>query len=304
MAKLIKLANSEKTFVKMSSKEWFSIGADNDLFRLESDGIVKIAADYSEDLNKYFKDLKNPEIQKALKDSGFGIHKWPSGKLDIADSEGRILNSYNGMKLVRDLTFRPAGAGAGAGDAAAALAGTAAMAIPSGGGVSPPVKVPDSTTGANAVAGGAANTGANAAAGGAANTGRFSKFKNPANIRKGIGIGAAGLAGGLAGYYGTEALSNLFKDNNSIKQYKPDEFAKGVYYFQEVLSPIAGISKALSKEIQAALASIGELQGEFTRRAPGQMAPSLKRREEVAKAMGSGINSPSQGASNVDYLPQ
>lgn len=304
MAKLIKLANSEKTFVKMSSKEWFSIGADNDLFRLEADGIVKIAdSDYSEKVKKYYEDLKNPEIQKALKDSGFGIKTWPSGKLDITDSKDRILNSHNGMELVRDLTFRSP-AGAGAGDAAAALAGTAAMAIPSVGGVSPPVNVPDSTTGANAVAGGAANTGANAAAGGAANTGRFSKFKNPANIRKGIGIGAAGLAGGLAGYYGTEALSNLFKDNNSIKQYKPDEFAKGVYYFQEVLSPIAGISKALSKEIQAALASIGELQGEFTRRAPGQMAPSLKRREEVAKAMGSGINSPSQGASNVDYLPQ
>lgn len=295
MAKLIKLANSEKTFVKISSKEWFSIGADNDLFRLEADGIVKIA-DYSEDVYQYFDNLKNPEIQKTLKDSGFGIHKWPSGKLDITDSKGRIVNAYEGMKVVRDLTVRSgagagAGTGIGIGDAAAATAGAAAMAVPSGG-VSQPLRVPDSATGANA------------AAGGTANTGRFSKFKNPANIRKGIGIGAAGLAGGLAGYYGTEAISNFFKDNNSIKQYKPDEFAKGVYYFQEVLSPIAGISKALSKEIQAALASIGELQGEFARRAPGQMAPSLKRREEVAKAMGSGINSPSQGASNVDYLPQ
>jgi hypothetical protein len=116
-----------------------------------------------------------------------------------------------------------------------------------------------------------------------------------------LGRGAAALGGGLAGYYGTGAMLDAARGNNQMKDYRPQDFHRGIASLQMVFQPIAGISKVLDKEMRNIMGTIADLQNQLQQTQPASRGPSMRKQDQVAEAL---RNRYAPGSSAPDYLPK
>ena len=292
MARLIKLANSTKPMIKLSSQEWLNAGINRDLFYVNEDGTIKVAqlndptsgttpvigtgALFDENQAK----LKDPAWQKALGDyksksspqgfsvvetapgSGiFGIKNNANGKLNMP---GKNRGSYNLAALLNVVNRKSTAGGV-------VLPNPVPVTPP----VTPPNPDPNQTTGTT---------------------------PKPTDWARRAKLLGAGLAGGAAGYYGTGAIADALQTNNNLKDpNRAKDFYRGAASLQQSVSPILGISKSLNKTVQEMMRTIADLQVQFQKTQPMMASPTLQRQNAIMSAAEAKNTLPSQGA---DYLPQ
>jgi len=133
---------------------------------------------------------------------------------------------------------------------------------------------------------------------------------NPAPVppaltgRQMLGRGAAALGGGLAGYYGADALFDAARGNNQMKDYRPQDFQRGIASLQMVFQPIAGISKVLDKEMRNTMATIADLQRQIQQTQPTSRGPAMKKQDQIAEALRNRYAPGASAPQSPDYLPK
>ena len=118
------------------------------------------------------------------------------------------------------------------------------------------------------------------------------------------GNAALAAGSGIAGYYGTNYIADKMRGDNAVKNWKPDEFNRGVASFTNAITgtKVEGISKSLANEFKAMHETLGALSAEMTRNQPGRVGPQLQKQKDVESAMRAGGNTLDQNAP-ASYLP-
>ena len=273
MARLIKLANSTKPMIKLSSQEWLNAGINSDLFYVNEDGTIKVAQltdagaamgspgsfDRPDRVAEHQRKLGDPQWQAALARVGHVVKPDPKnpGKFILFNKKGKRIR----------------------GGVLDGVLNTAAMQATQNGVTLPnltPTNIdPNQTTGTT---------------------------PKPTDWARRAKLLGAGLAGGAAGYYGTGAIADAMKTNNNLKDpTRAQDFYRGAASLQQSVSPILGISKSLNKTVQEMMHTIAELQVQIQKTQPMMASPTLKRQNAIMSAAEAKNTLPSQGA---DYLPQ
>ena len=289
MARLIKLANSTKPMIKLSSQEWLNAGINSGLFYSENDTIkvaqltnppsgtnpvIGAGSLFDENQAK----LKDPAWQKALGDyrgrrvsQGFSVVETApgSGIFGLKNNATGKLNMPGRGNQNLAAALNSVGKSAAAGG----------VILPSPVPVTPPVTPtntdPNQTT---------------------------ATTPKPTDWARRAKLLGAGLAGGAAGYYGTGAIADALQTNNNLKDpNRAQDFYRGAAALQQSVSPILGISKSLNKTVQEMMRTIAELQVQMQKTQPMKASPTLQRQNAIMSAAEAKNTLPSQGA---DYLPQ
>lgn len=275
MARLIKLANSTKPMIKLSSQEWLNAGINSDLFYVNEDGTIKVAQltdagaamgspgsfDRPDKVAEHQRKLADPQWQEALAKGGYVTQPDPKkpGKFILRNKKGRRIQ----------------------GGTLDGVLNTAATAAAAGGVTLPNPNLTPTNTDPNQT------------------TATTPKPTDWARRAKLLG---AGLAGGAAGYYGTGAIADALQTNNNLKDpNRAQDFYRGAASLQQSVSPILGISKSLNKTVQEMMHTIAELQVQIQKTQPMMASPTLQRQNAIMSAAEAKNTLPSQGA---DYLPQ
>lgn len=275
MARLIKLANSTKPMIKLSSQEWLNAGINSDLFYVNEDGTIKVAQltdagaamgspgsfDRPNKVAEHQRKLGDPQWQEALAKGGYVTQPDPKrpGKF--------ILRNKKGTRIQ--------------GGTLDGVLNTAATSAAAGGVTLPNPNLTPTNTDPNQT------------------TATTPKPTDWARRAKLLG---AGLAGGAAGYYGTGAIADALQTNNNLKDpNRAQDFYRGAASLQQSVSPILGISKSLNKTVQEMMRTIADLQVQFQKTQPMMASPTLQRQNAIMSAAEAKNTLPSQGA---DYLPQ
>ena len=284
MARFIKMANASQPVVKMSSKEWLQVGLKSGLF-YKDDSSIKIALTGAPSDNpvvgagKLFDEnqgkLKDPQWQAAL--GAYKSKRAPQGYSVVETSPG---SGIFGLK--NNATGALNMPGRGNQNLASMLNSVGRKAA--AGGTVLPNPIPDG------------------GGGGGGTTPAPVPAPAPSLTRGQIlGRGAAALGGGLAGYYGTGAMLDAARGNNQMKDYRPQDFHRGIASLQMVFQPIAGISKVLDKEMRNIMGTIADLQNQLQQTQPASRGPSMRKQDQVAEAL---RNRYAPGSSAPDYLPK
>ena len=280
MARLIKLANSTKPMIKLSSQEWLNAGINRDLFYVNEDGTIKVAQltdagaamgspgsfDRPDKIAEHQRKLGDPQWQEALAKGGYVTQPDPKnpGKFILRNKKGRRIQGGT-LDGVLNSAARAATAGG------VTLPNPVPVTPP----VTPPNPDPNQTT---------------------------ATTPKPTDWARRAKLLGAGLAGGAAGYYGTGAIADALQTNNNLKDpNRAKDFYRGAAALQQSVSPILGISKSLNKTVQEMMRTIAELQVQIQKTQPMMASPTLKRQNAIMSAAEAKNTMPSQGA---DYLPQ